>query len=146
MTVTAVGGGDAVTVLSPNTSYEVHYLADAQGVNEYELFAVTQTEEVSFAAVVPAPSGPWANTGMFTWFEPLKDFGLLAPAFGFPEGYYRYDMVTDDSEAPAEGHMCTFTTGTAGELNLHLYMWWVDAEAMRIVRMETRGTYEVSGG
>jgi hypothetical protein len=55
-------------------------------------------------------------------------------------------MVTDDSEAPAEGHICTFTTGIAGKLNLHLYMWWVDAEAMRIVRMETRGTYEVSGG
>ncbi|MHC4236131.1 MAG: hypothetical protein ACYSUQ_13530, partial [Planctomycetota bacterium] len=38
----------------------------------------------------------------------------------------------------------TFTTQSAGELNLHLYMAWVDPTEQLIVDMETQALFEVA--
>ena len=79
-------------------------------------------------------------------YDLIEDYGGAVTAHGFPEGYYRYDLVSDDAQAGAEGHICTFTTGCAGELNLHLYTSWMDVPHLFMVNMETRTTFIVAGG
>ena len=94
--------------------------------------------------VQPADDGPWAETGMFLSYDVVKDLGMVIPAFGFPEGHYRYHLVSDRGLGQPEGHLCTFTTGSSGELGLHLYAWWIDDPAMFVASMEAQAGFVVT--
>ena len=52
-------------------------------------------------------------------------------------------MIKATSVAEGQGHLCNFTTGSAGELNLELYMDWTDPEAYHIVEMRTQASFLV---
>jgi hypothetical protein len=143
--VTPVGGGDPVTTLQPNTAYEVHYEADHEGVHGYLLFAISTSPDESTANAEPAEDGMWATTGNFRWFDLDEDLAGAVPAVGYPDGYYRYDLVWDETDAGPQGHICTVTTGSAGELNLNLHMWWIDELGMVMVNMEAKASFQVVG-
>jgi len=52
--------------------------------------------------------------------------------------------VLDEAIAGPDEQLCTFTTGSAGELTLHLMMWWVDEPRMLRVQMEARAAFLVT--
>ena len=85
---------------------------------------------------------------MFIDTEPT--FGELPRAWGYPEGYYRTHLVLANfwsqmgSYAGSAGHLCNFTTQSAGELNLELHMAWVDIEAYEYVEMYTQARFVVA--
>ena len=139
-----LGSGDAVTVLSPNTRYEVHYQAEYYAVDSYVLFALSPSVDPSFIGAEPASAGAWANTGNFQWVDLIGDSADLVSAYGFAEGYHHYDVVLDEAVADPEGHICTFTTGSAGELDLDLYMLWVNESEALMVIMQAQAAFLVA--
>jgi len=148
-----VGGDGPVTTLAPDTAYEVHYATDADCVNAYSLFAVAECAEESIAAGEAPSGGDWSGTGSFMFLDLVAEWGARAPAPGYPEGYFRYQMLADvlpppddqdgASCAAASGHLCTITTQAGGELNLHLYMAGVDESGHFLADLDTAVQYVV---
>ena len=50
----------------------------------------------------------------------------------------------DTTAVGPAGHLCTFTTGSSGELHLLLDMWWSDEARRNTVYMPARGRFLVS--
>ena len=152
--VRPVGGDAPLTELAPYTTYEVHYQADYDRVNVYILFAVATSPNHGFAAASAPPAGDWSDTGRFHFEDIEQEWGEPSTAAGYPDGYLRYQMATDDFYWPTEddptpfagpqGHLCNITTQSPGELNLHLYAVWIDDSEYLIVEMQTQGTYMVA--
>jgi hypothetical protein len=145
-----VGGATPVTELSPNTDYEVHYEAAAAGVTGYVLFGVAELPEQGPSGAAAPDDSFGASGGDFVVSDPGALAGHPMPAYGYPEGYYRYTAISaslwegaDSPYAAAQGQLCTITTGSPGELNLHLYIWWADELHSSLVQMETKAAFIV---
>jgi len=143
MEVRPIGGRLPVSTLAPNTTYELHYDATQGGITGYILFAVGTSEGAPLATAAPPDSGAWSDTGWFT-FEPLgARLNAAAPAYGYPDGLYRYALLGDDlvpgvdTLGRATGHLCNFTTGEAGLLGLALILYAEDFDTYDIVEMAT---------
>jgi hypothetical protein len=149
-----IGGGEPVIELVPNTTYEVHYDAGADGATGYVLFGVTDSPDQTIIEAAPPPAGEWAGANEFAFVlhDGSADSAVpVIPAYGFADGYFRFAAVSDDlwtgpepPEAPAQGHLCNITTGAEGELNLHLYLWLFDTYDQQLVTMENIATYPVT--
>jgi hypothetical protein len=139
--VRPAGGGDPITAMAPNTTYELHYEADCERVNYYDLLVIAASPSQGLTAVVPPSAGDWSSADNFTFVDLEAAFGLLLPAPGYPSGLYRTHVAYDNfpvdgqSYAGSEGHLCTFTTGSTGTLILELYMDWYDPEEYLSVSM-----------
>ena len=48
-----------------------------------------------------------------------------------------------DNYAGSQGHLCNFTTQSAGELNLELYMCWLDNDQFEYTEMYTQAQWVV---
>jgi len=147
--VRPVGGGDPLTVLAPDTTYELHYQAGYDRVNAYVVFAVATSADQGFADAAPPAAGDWSTARDFQFVDIEAELGGLVPAHGYPEGYFRYQMAYDDfwldteGYAGSQGHLCTFTTQSPGELNLQLYMCWLDNDQFEDAEMYTQAQYVV---
>ena len=147
--VQPLGGGEPVTVLAPHTTYELHYQAGYDRVNAYVLFAVATSPGHGFAGASPPPAGDWSATGDFGFVDIEAEFDGLATPHGYPEGYFRYQMAYDDfwpdtdKYAGPQGHFCNFTTQSPGEINLELYLCWLDNEAYESAEMYTQVVFIV---
>ena len=150
--VRPVGSDRPVDVLAPNTTYELHCVADASYATCYILFAVARSTGTGIAAAAPPPSGNWSDTGLFYFLDldGNAEMGGTFAAEGYPRGYYIRDMVTDDvlsyEEFPpaASGHLCNFTTPAAGELNLQLFVWSDDVDTRHMIEMEANAHFRVA--
>ena len=142
--VRRVGGGGAVSVLAPHTAYELHYQAEYEAVQGYVLATVGTSPDIALTGAKPPARGAWAETGEFLWLNLIEELGAPSPATGYPEGYFFYDLVLDTAEAGPRGHLCTFTTGSSGELHLLLHMWWSDEARRCTVYMPARARFLVS--
>lgn len=144
-----IGGGQAVTVLHPDTEYELHYRAGIDQASYYVLGAVATSSDQGLASVAPPADGDWASTGAFQFFDVARDFGEVVEAPDFPEGYYRTDWATDafwtdlDRRVAADGHLCTVTTAGEGEFSLVLYMDWLNLDTASAVTMEASRDFVV---
>lgn len=144
-----VGGGDAVNVLAPNTTYELHYAAGVDEVNFYVLAAVATSSSQGLTAVSAPAAGDWSDTGNFQFCDIASEYGELVPAPDYPTGYYRTDWAIDefwplaDGYAGTQGYLCNVTTASSGELNLVLYMDRIDPDEQEIVSMEAHATFTV---
>ena len=147
--VQPVGGGEPLTVLAPDTTYELHYTAGYERVAWYVLFAVATSADQGFIAVTPAASGDWSSAGDFGFVDMSAQPDGPAVAPNFPAGTYRQQMASADfwpettEYAGSQGYLCNFTTGAAGELNLELYMAWFDEAAFYSVDMQAQATYVI---
>ena len=147
--VQPLGGGEPLNVLAPDTTYELHYQTGYERVAWYVLFAVATSADQGFAAVTPAASGDWSAAGDFSFVNMDAESDGPTAAPNFLDGYYRQQMASADfwpettEYAGAQGHLCNFTTGAAGELNLELYMSWIDEAAYHSVDMQTQATFVV---
>ena len=147
--VQPLGGGEPLTVLTPDTTYELHYAAGYKRVAWYVLFAVATSADQGFAAVTAPESGDWSSAGDFSFvnMDAEPDGPTAAP--NYPDGTYRQQMASADfwpettDYAGSQGHLCNFTTGSTGELNLELYMAWIDEAAFQSVDMQTQVTFVV---
>ncbi len=147
--VRSLGGRTPLTTLEPYTTYELHYLAGSGDVTGYVLFAIGPAGEDCLASAIPPPSGEWSNSGLFLAADVEWLMGYAVPADGYPDGFNRYYLVTDElpneSDVPAgsRGHLCDFTTGPPGTLDLHLMVWSSDFEARHLVDMQEEAQYMV---
>ena len=101
------------------------------------------------------PSGDWSATGEFVFIDLVADWGAPFDAFGYPVGYWRYQMVTDEmgpafgsGSAPtagSSGHLCNITTEGLGQLDLDLYLAWVDDPTQTVVETQTQAAFVVVG-
>jgi len=148
--VRPVGSDTALTVLAPDTTYELHYQVGYDRVNAYVLFAVATSPGHGFAGASAPPAGDWSATGDFGFVDIEAEFDGLPTPHDYPEGYFRYQMAYDDfwpgteKYAGPQGHLCNFTTQSAGELNLELYMCWLDNEAYEYAEMYAQVVYIVA--
>ncbi len=147
--VQPLGGGEPVTVLAPDTTYELHYQAGYERVDFYILFAIGMSADQGFTDAVPPETGDWASSGDFQFVDIEAELDELIPAPGYPEGYYRTYMVVDDfwpdtdRYAGPAGHLCDLTTGSAGVLNLEFYMAYTDRDQYHHVAMHTQTEFLV---
>jgi len=140
----AVGGGAAVTTLTANTTYEVHYATDdLPAVNYVALFGVTDSVEKGLSGAAQAASGDWADAPWFEFrytdvegVEPVQH-GWMPPAFvrrQVVESDF-LDAAAEDTEEDAplaagpSGLLCTITTGAAGEFYLEIFLSLLDPAA-----------------
>jgi len=102
----------------------------------YTLFGVATSAGQGFSGAEPASGGDWADTANFLFLDLEGELGAPVLAPGFGDGYYRYQLVSDQlacSEdedawpcAGGEGYLSNITTSGAGELHLQLYVAYVD--------------------
>jgi len=141
------------TTLAPQTAYEVHYKSDGQPVSGYVLFAVGSSPGQGFANASAPADGDWSKAGNFLFVDIPATEGEALPATGFPDGYFRYQMATDsftsmgEGGAPvgagSKGHLCNIITQEPGELELHLYLSWLDLPGRLLVEMEAQAAFVV---
>ena len=149
--VRPLGGGDPVTTLAADTAYELHYSAGTSDVNGYALFAIAGLDGQSIAQATPPSTGDWSDTDLFVYMDITDDPSQEWGAPGYEDGYYRYDLVSDDlwpcvdSCAAPLGHLCDFTTEGPGWLTLQLIMYQDDLESRLVVEMEADAEFEVVG-
>jgi hypothetical protein len=144
--VRAVGGGTALTVLAPNTTYELHYEAGYDEINDYLLAAVAALTDEGLTAAAPPSSGDWSPPVNFGFEEVPADEDWAQDWDG--EGNLLTSLVYDywlDAARVAgpEAHLCSFTTGSAGELKLYLFMSWFDVDALESVWMQAQAEFVV---
>ena len=147
--VQPLGGGEPVTVLAPHTTYELHYEAGYKRVDFYILFAVATSADQGFTDAAPPEAGDWSSAGDFQFVDIEAELDELIPAPGYPEGYYRTHLIVDDFwpdtdryTGPA-GHLCNFTTDSAGVLNLEFHMEYTDRDQYHHVAMHTQDEFIV---
>jgi hypothetical protein len=151
LALTPVGGGAPVFTLAPHTSYEVRYLAGHPLVHGFVLFSISQgAPDQSIEAAVAPPWGSWSEPEDFSFISLPATGAPPVPAFGYPEGYFRYalvsaDLGSQDTHAGPHGHLCTITTQAPGQLHLHLFMWYRNEGLRIMVSMEARGEFTVAG-
>ncbi len=142
--VQPLGGGEPVAVLAPYSTYELHYTAGYERIGAYVLFAVETSPEQGLTEVTAPASGDWSGTGNFTFVDLAAEWADPLSAPGYPDGYFRTQMAYDgfwpnsDGYAGPQGHLCNFTTGTAGVLNLDLALDWLDFESFQEVTMHAQ--------
>ncbi len=141
--VRPLGSRNPVTVLSPNTRYEVRYEADYRDVQYYMLAVLSASTDSGFPVAEPASDGDWAGTGNFMWIDLTGDPGGLLPAIGYPEGYSMLGLVGDTGAAGREGQLFRFTTGPAGELTFHLKMGGINEQQRSAVNMVGQACFGV---
>ena len=141
--VRPLGGRNPVTVLAPNTRYEVWYQADYSDVQYYMLAVLSASTASGFTTAEPASDGDWAGTGDFMWIDLTGDPGGLLPAIGYPEGYVMLGLVGDTGAAGREGQLFRFTTGPAGELTFDLKMGRINEQQRSAVNMEGQARFSV---
>ena len=144
--VQAVGGGDPVTVLAPNTTYELHYNSGYDRLNDYMLFAVAPSADQGLTMATPPASGDWSPPVHFGFYDVQTEQDYL-PEWG-AEGDLLTDLVYDfwldtDRYAGPQGHLCNITTGSAGELKLDLFMSWFDLDAYHCAWMRSAAEFTV---
>lgn len=138
------GGGRPVETLEANTQYEVHYAAEHTATNGFALFAVTTGDRAGITAGSAPPDGDWAGAGRLHYMDRRNDQRQRRRAYGYSDDYHRNQQVTNnfhpygpERQAGSSGHLCSFTTGGAGELDLHLYLWMLDQGEETLVLMES---------
>jgi hypothetical protein len=137
-----LGGGEAVTVLSPHRTYELHYTADCEAVRAYVLTTETGSAASGVSEVEPAPQGDWAGTGFFGFTGDPQE-AIEADESVWVQRVYD-DFGPDlDAMAGATGHLCNFTTGDVGELRLSLDMGSCDVEALQCVVLWSEAVFSV---
>jgi hypothetical protein len=149
--VRLLGGGDPLTELAPDTTYEVHYQAGHSEVTGYAVFAVSPSPDIGFTAASAPATGDWSDTGFFGFYDLEQPGGAPVPAPGSSPGYARRQMVTDDIVPPAEddfagasGHLCNIaTSATPGQVDLEVFVWWDDLGEHKVVEMTTRAQFTV---
>jgi hypothetical protein len=99
---------------------------------------------------VTAPaSGDWSGTSNFAFVDLAAEWGEPSSAPGYPDGYLRTQIAYDgfwpnsDGYAGPQGHLCNFTTGAAGVLNLDLALDWLDLDSFQEVTMHAQGDFIV---
>ncbi len=151
--VQPVGGGDPVSALAPETTYEVHYQAGETEINGYALFAVSADPDVGIVAADPPASGIWADTGLFGFYDMEVALGEASQAPGYAEEYCRRQLIADDVASThtnlrdnSTGHLCNFTTSAApGELTLTLRLFSADVEELESMEMIAETQVDVLG-
>ncbi|MCK4660138.1 MAG: hypothetical protein KAV82_11505 [Phycisphaerae bacterium] len=138
--VQPVDGDRPVSVLAPNTTYQLHYHADCRYVDGYVLSVIAASADQGLTDVTAPAVGEWALLGNPTFVDIEAESGELVPAQGYPQGCLRTHVIPNQarpgaSHPGAQGHLCNFTTGSAGVLNLELYMDWFDRDRSRFVEM-----------
>ena len=144
--VQPVGGGAAVTVLAPNTTYELHYQAGYGHLNCYLLMAVTTSSDQGLSGAAPPAGGGWSPPEDFGFSDVEAELGHLLE-WG-PEGDFLTHMVYDlwqgtNRHAGPRDHLCNFTTQSAGELTLDLFMYWYDRTEHHCVWMRSEAEFLV---
>jgi len=144
--VRSVGGDAPVTVLAPNTTYELHYQASYDRLNDYMLSALATSADQGLTAASPPASGDWSPPVDFGIVDVPSDAAWTQDWDG--EGNRLTDIVYDfwlntDRYAGPEEHLCNFTTGSAGELKLDLFMFWFDVEAYHAAWMRSQAEFAV---
>jgi len=124
--VQPLGGGAALTTLDADTQYELHYTAGNDAINTFLVMSISSNAVVSIADADAATNGEWAVAGNFT-FTDFTEEGPPVPAPGHDEGLYWYSLAMDGfwgsaGSAGETGHLCTFTTGSAGTLTLDVQL------------------------
>lgn len=144
------GGGDPVRVLAPHTEYEVHYSAGHDRVNGFAMYGIRLGDGQGFADAAPPTRGPWSDTWNDVYAHLKREAGQRVPAYGYDEDKFRNDLCANnlfpaDPEryAPAVGMIGTITTRGVGDLELHLYMYWLDMQEQVLVLMESVNSFEV---
>lgn len=145
MEVRPLGGGEPVTVLSPNSTYELHYRTPSDKVNGF-LLSVSGAVGTGLDSAVAAPSGPWANPERFEHLDTEAAEGLRETWDS--EGSYLLDLVggfwtTQEDFAASQGHLCNFTSSETGSLRFDLFMDWTDPESHEFVWMRAQADYTV---
>ena|GEM_PF-1909080 len=144
--VRSVGGDEPVTVLAPNTTYELHYQASYDRLNDYMLSALAASADQGLAAASPPTEGDWSPPVRFDIDDVPSDAAWARNWDG--EGNLLTNIVYDfwldtDRYAGPEEHLCNFTTGSAGELKLDLFMSWFDVEAYHAAWMRSQAEFAV---
>ncbi|MCP4251139.1 MAG: hypothetical protein GY778_29225 [bacterium] len=143
-----VDGSGEVTALTPYTTYEVHYDSDLDAVSDYILFAVATAPGQGLSAASAPSAGDWSATGQFTFIDFVDDWDAPISAPGYPAGYWRYQMVTDEAGPTgvpgSQGHLCSITTEGPGQFDLHLYLAWTDPATQVVVETQTQAAYTVA--
>lgn len=146
LTILPVGGGDALTALAPNTTYELHYKAGCDRVNYYSVVAIAPSADQGLTAAAPPTTGDWSSAGHFHFLDCDGVCGDAGSAAGYPDGYWITDGIADwfwpatDVFAGPEGQLCRITTGSAGELNLDVVLDFEDVAHYHYVSMQARIT------
>ena len=144
--VQPVGGGAAVTVLAPNTTYELHYQAGYGHLNCYMLTAVATSSDQGLSGAAPPAGGDWSPPENFGFSDVEAELGHLLE-WG-PAGDFATHIVYDfwhgtNRHAGPQDHLCNFTTQSAGELTLDLFMDWFDPAAHHCVWMRSEAEFLV---
>ena len=123
LSVQPVGGGSPLTVLAPNTTYELHYSAGYSRANLYVLAVFADSAAQGWSAASAPATGQWASADVFEFNQntpPASGSGpwMTDVAVGFWFGSTSYAGATE--------HLCTFTTGSAGNVTVELDLSWID--------------------
>ena len=139
--------------LTAQTTYEVWYEAEWEAINDYMLFGIATSADQGLSNGTAPVSGDWSSAGNFTFVDLEEEWGAAVQASGYPADHFRYQMATDwftaartvdrPPYARSSGHLCNITTNEAGELNLHLYLMWIDEDRYHLVEMEAHATFGV---
>ena len=144
--VQPLGGGDPVTVLASNTTYELHYISGHDRLNDYTLYAIAPSADQGLTIATPPASGDWSPPVHFGFYDVQTEQGHLSEwgADGDLLTDFVYDFwLNPDRYAGPQGHLCDFTTGSAGELKLDLFMSWFDLEAYHCAWMRSQAEFTV---
>jgi hypothetical protein len=144
-----LGGGGALAMLAPDTTYELHYRTSFPRIDSYLLSVSGPAIGAGLGSAVTAPVGPWAHVEQFEYYDCASaETPLVAPE---SPGYYVLDVIngfwtSSNGFAGSVGHLCNFTTGPPGPVRLDLFMQYMDAThpvARRFAWMRSHADYVV---
>ena len=151
-----LGGRASVTVLAPNTTYEVHYRADYELVDGYIMFTLGVSPMNAGAEDGARLAEDSCVIGLFQFVgREEAAWHRVATPTGDPQGYCPYELSPADFWIPedyagaddggSQGHLRNITTDSPGDLHLQLYAWWIDPSAYIATKAETQAVYVVAG-